>query len=68
MMARLLGLSTEQVDGIHPLFPKVTWWEAGGRQDGVERHPPCRSEGARRVDAPAVHGPQKTLYNDCRRW
>ncbi len=46
-MAQLLGLSAEQVDGILPLFPK----ECGVRrvddkQEGVERHYPCHSEGS----------------------
>ena len=29
-MARLLGLSTEQIARIGPLFPKERRWEAGG--------------------------------------
>ena len=30
VMAQLLGLSAEQVDGIRPLFPKESGREAGG--------------------------------------
>ncbi len=56
-MARLLGLSGEQVDGIRPLFPK----ERGGKRvddrQGVERHHPCPSEGA----APSGCKPSTTV-------
>ncbi len=44
-MAQLFGLSTEQVDGIRPLFPK----ERGGKRVDdrkVARHHPCHSEGS----------------------
>ena len=68
VMAQLLGLSAEQVDGIRPLFPK----ERGGKR--VEDRKvlsgiiPVIQKGLRWVDAPAADGPHKTLYNRCRRW
>ncbi len=68
VMAPLLGISTEQVDGICPLFPK----EQGGK--GVDDRTvlsgiiPVMQKGLRWVDAPAADGPHKTLDNRCRRW
>ncbi len=66
-MAQLLGLSEEQAARIRPLFPK----ERGERVD--ERKVlsgiiPVIQKRLRWVDAPAAAGPQKTLYNCCRRW
>ncbi len=67
-MAPLLGLSTEQVDGIRPLFPK----ERGGKR--VEDRKvlsgiiPVMQKGLRWVDAPAADGSHTTLDNRCRRW
>ena len=46
VVAQLLGLSAEQVDGIRPLFPK----ERGGKRVDdrkvLQRHHPCHAEGA----------------------
>ncbi len=68
VIAQLLGLSAEQVDGIRPLFPK----ERGGRRVNDRRVLsgiiPVIQKGLRWVDAPAADGPHKTLYNHCRRW
>ncbi len=62
-MAQLFWLSEEQVDRIRPLFPK----ERGGKRvddrkvlSGII---PVIQKGLRWVDAPAAHGPHKTLYN-----
>ena len=67
-MVHLLWLSAEQVDGIRPLFPK----ERGGKRvddrKGLSGIIPVMQKGLRWVDAPAVYGPHKTLYNRCRRW
>ncbi len=67
-MARLFGLSAEQVDGIRPLFPKergVKWVDDRKVLSGI-------THGTRSslpwVDAPAGDGPHKILYNRCRRW
>ena len=67
-MAQLLGLSTEQVDGIRPLFPK----ERGGKRVDDRKVLrgiiPVMQKGRRWVDAPAAAGPHTTLDNRCRRW
>ena len=62
MMAQLLGLSAEQIDGIRPLFPK----ERGGKR--VEDRKvlsgiiPVIQKGLRWVDAPArLWPPQNPL-------
>ena len=67
-MAQLFGLSTEQVDGIRPLFPK----ERDGKRvedrkvlSGIIH---VLQKGLGWVDAPAAYGPHKILYNRCRRW
>ena len=67
-MARLFGLSAEQVVRIRPLLPQ---------EQGVKRvddrkvlsgitHGTRRA--LRRVDAPTTDGSQKALYIRCRRW
>ena len=68
MVAQLLGLSAEQVDGIRPLFPK----ERGGKRvddrkvlSGIIH---VLQKRLRWVDAPTAYGPHKILYNRCRRW
>ncbi len=67
-MAQLFGLSGEQVDGIRPLFSK----ERGGKRvddrKGLSGIIPVMQKGLRWVDAPAVYGPHKTLYNCFHRW
>ncbi len=67
-MAQLLGLSTEQVDGIRPLFPKergVKWVDTRKVLSGII---PVIQKGLRWVDTPAATGPHKTVYNSFRRW
>ncbi len=68
VIAQLFGLSKEQFDGIHPLFPK----ERGGKQvddrkvlSGIIH---VIQKGLRWVDAPAADDPHKTLYNCCHCW
>ena len=60
-MARLLGLSGEQVDGIRPLFPK----ERGGKRVDDRKVLrgiiPVIRKGRRWVDAPVADGPHATL-------
>ncbi len=69
VMARLLGLSAEQVDGIRPLFPKERGVKRVEDRKVLSGIITCHSEGAALgVDAPAADGPHKTLYNRCRRW
>ena len=66
-MAQLLGLSAEQAAHICPLFPK----ERGERVDDgkvLSSSIPVTRSGLRWVDASAADGPQKNLYNCCRRW
>ena len=67
-MAPLLGISTEQVDGIRPLFPK----ERGGKRMDDRKVSsgiiPVLQKGLRWVDAPAADGPHKTLHNRCCPW
>ncbi len=67
-MAQLLGLSTEQVARIRPLFPK----EAGGKRVDDRKVlrgiiPVLQKGLAGWMPRPA-HGPHKTLSNRCRRW
>ncbi len=67
-MARLLGISKEQVARICPLFPK----ERGGKRVDDRKVSsgtiPVIQKGPDWVDAPAADGPHTTLYNRCRRW
>ena len=67
-MARLLGVSGEQVDGIRPLLSK----ERGGKRVDDRKVLrgiiPVMQKELRRVDAPAAAGPHTTLDNRCRRW
>ena len=68
VMAQLLGLSAEQVDGICPLFPK----ERGGKRvedrKVLSSSIPVIQKGLCWVDASAAYGPHKTLYNRFHRW
>ncbi len=67
-MAQLLGLSTEQVDGIRPLFPKERGVKRLEDRKVLSGIVPVTQNGLCWVDAPAADGPHKTLYNRCRRW
>ena len=67
-MAQLLGLSAEQVDGIRPLFPKERGVKRVDDRKVLSGIIPVMQKGRRWVDAPAVYGPHKILYNRCRRW
>ncbi len=66
VMAQLLGLNAEQVDGICPLFPK----ERGVKrvEDGkvLSSSIPVIQKGLRWVDVPAAYGPHKTLAGETR--
>ena len=68
VMAQLLGLSAEQVDGIRPLFPKERGVKRVEDRKVLSGIIPVIQKGLRWVDAPAAYGPHKTLYNRCRRW
>ena len=69
VMAQLLGLSAEQVDGIRPLLPKERGVKRVEDRKVLSGIITCHSEeAALGVDAPAADGPHKTLYNRCRRW
>ncbi len=67
-MARLLGLSAEQVARIRPLFPKERRCERVEDRKALSGIIPVIRKGLRWGDAPAAAGPHKTLYNRCRRW
>ena len=63
VMARLLGLSAEQVDGIRPLLPKERGVKRVEDRKVLSGIIPVIQKGMRWVDAPAAAGPHKTLYN-----
>ena len=67
-MARLFGLSAEQVVRIRPLLPQ----EQGVKRVDDRKVLSGITHGTRRalrwVDAPAADGSQKALYIRCRRW
>ena len=67
-MAQLLGLSTEQVDGIRSLLPKERGVKRVEDRKVLSGIIPVIQKGRRWVNAPAADGPHKTLYNRCRRW
>ncbi len=67
-MARLLGLSTEQVDRICPLSPKERGVKRVDDRKMLSGITPVIQKGLRWVGAPAADGSHKTLYNRCRRW
>ena len=68
MMAQLLGLSGEQVARIRPLFSKERGVKRVDDRKVLSGIIPVIQKGLHWVDAPAVYGPHKTLYNRCRRW
>ncbi len=67
-MARLLGLSAEQVDGIRPFLPKERCGKRVDDRKVLSGIIPVLQKGRRWVDAPAAHGPHKILYNRFHRW
>ena len=68
VMAQLLGLTAEQVDGSRPLFPKERDGKRVEDRKVLRGIIPVLQKGLRWVDVPAADGPHKTLYNRCRPW
>ena len=60
-MAQLLGLSAEQVDGIHPLSPKECGVKRVDDRKVLSGIITFHSEGAALGGCPAAYGPHKTV-------
>ncbi len=55
-------------DGIRLLFPKERCVKRVEDRKVLSGIIPVIQKGLRWMDAPAVYGPHKTLYNRCRPW